>query len=104
VKPSVTAAASAIAAAAVAARPQRGAPAKPYSQRLANAAAHLGHKASWLRAYLTSDRKRIAAGLPPLGPPWFCGRGGTIYYITEQLEAWFHANAVEFGTCANRKK
>jgi hypothetical protein len=95
--PSVATAATA--AAGVSARPAR---LKPFSLRLADAAAYLGHRPSWLRAFLTSDRKRIAAGLPPLGPPWSCGRGGTIYYLTDALEAWWRSNAVEFGSATNR--
>ena len=93
-----------VAAAAAAAALATASRVKPYALRLKEAAAYCGYRGSTFRALMTEGRKRIAAGLEPLGPRWHVRAGGTVFFLVSDLEEWLQRTSVPFGTCANRGK
>jgi hypothetical protein len=67
----------------------------------AGAATAIDRSPSWLRQTRAADTKRLAQGLPPLGPRWLT-LGANIVYSVADLEAWLTKTAVPFGRVAFR--
>jgi len=60
---------------------------KPRAMSEPDAAKYIGRTASWLKQTRFADKRRLADGLPPIGP-CHVQQGRKVFYYVEDLDAW----------------